>query len=236
MSEESSHPAPQAETPEKAPRKKAATPSPVKSDQPAKSAKPKEPHSKDTGSDAAETATRPIKRVVRVVKKSATKKSASKRVAKNKQAVDAETEGGQPQKKTEKAAAEQKKSKPTSKETQEPAPNEDSAKQSQQPKQGRQPQPPRGRGGRNRGRQPGQQDQREEPKVKVDAQKVAKRAWKIFVGEVNEEGLALIADKDARELARRSLRVAEIYSREEAIQLQNGKKAKKKVKKEDQKA
>ena len=39
---------------------------------------------------------------------------------------------------------------------------------------------------------------------------------KFFLGEVGEEGLALIADKDAREMARRSLRVAEIYSREEA--------------------
>ena len=46
---------------------------------------------------------------------------------------------------------------------------------------------------------------------------MAKRAWKIFLGEVGEEGLALIADKDAREMARRSLRVAEIYSREEAV-------------------
>lgn len=55
--------------------------------------------------------------------------------------------------------------------------------------------------------------------MKLDAKKVAKRAWKIFLGEVNEEGLALIADKDARELARRSLRVAEIYSLEEAISI-----------------
>ena len=71
----------------------------------------------------------------------------------------------------------------------------------------------RGRG-RGRGRQ--EQAPQEDPKVKLDAKKVAKRAWKIFLGEVGEEGLALIADKDARELARRSLRVAEIYSREEA--------------------
>ena len=56
----------------------------------------------------------------------------------------------------------------------------------------------------------------DEAKVKLDDKKVAQRAWKIFLGEVGEEGLALIADKDARELARRSLRVAEIYSQEEA--------------------
>ena len=68
--------------------------------------------------------------------------------------------------------------------------------------------------GRGRGRQG--KSQADEPKVKLDDKKVAKRAWKIFLGEVGEEGLALIADKDAREMARRSLRVAEIYSREEA--------------------
>ena len=68
--------------------------------------------------------------------------------------------------------------------------------------------------GRGRGRQG--KAQGDEPKVELDDKKVAKRAWKIFLGEVGEEGLALIADKDAREMARRSLRVAEIYSREEA--------------------
>ncbi|MGB0993173.1 MAG: hypothetical protein ACPG32_11985, partial [Akkermansiaceae bacterium] len=57
----------------------------------------------------------------------------------------------------------------------------------------------------------------DEPKVKLDKKLIAKRAWKIFHSEVSEEGLALINDKDARELARRSLRVAEIYSREEAL-------------------
>jgi len=66
--------------------------------------------------------------------------------------------------------------------------------------------------------------------VKLDTKKVAERAWKIFLGEVNEEGLALIADKDARELARRSLRVAEIYTREEANQLKQEKKSEKKSK------
>ena len=72
------------------------------------------------------------------------------------------------------------------------------------------------RRGRGRGRSRQEQAPQEDTKVKLDTKKVAKRAWKIFLGEVGEEGLALIADKDARELARRSLRVAEIYSREEA--------------------
>ena len=66
--------------------------------------------------------------------------------------------------------------------------------------------------------------------MKLDSKLVAKRAWKIFLGEVNEEGLVLIADKDARELAKRSLRVAEIYSREEAAQSQKLKQAEKKNK------
>ena len=66
--------------------------------------------------------------------------------------------------------------------------------------------------------------------MKLDSKLVAKRAWKIFLGEVNEEGLVLIADKDARELAKRSLRVAEIYSREEAAQNQKLKQAEKKNK------
>ncbi len=81
----------------------------------------------------------------------------------------------------------------------------------------------RGRG-RNRGRQ--EQPKSGEPKVKLDNKKVAKRAWKIFLGEVNEEGLALIGDKDARELARRSIRVAEIYAREEALEVLKRKKKK----------
>jgi hypothetical protein len=77
------------------------------------------------------------------------------------------------------------------------------------------------RRGRGRGRQ--SQPKEDEPKVDLDGKTVAKRAWKIFLGEVNEEGLALIADKDARELARRSIRIAEIYSREEAIEAKKNK-------------
>ena len=67
---------------------------------------------------------------------------------------------------------------------------------------------------RSRGRQG--KSQADGPKVKLDGKTVTKRAWKIFLGEVGEEGLALIGDKDARELARRSLKIAEIYSQEEA--------------------
>ena len=80
-----------------------------------------------------------------------------------------------------------------------------------------------GRNRRSRGGRGNRQDSPEEPKVKVDKKIVTKRAWKIFLGEVNEEGLALIGDKEARELAKRSLRVAEIYSLEEAAQVAKGK-------------
>ena len=84
------------------------------------------------------------------------------------------------------------------------------------------------RRGRGRGRSRQDQPQQDDPKVKLDSKTVTKRAWKIFLGEVNEEGLALIADKDARELARRSLRVAEIYCHEEALvaEKDKGKKSK----------
>ena len=93
---------------------------------------------------------------------------------------------------------------------------EDSAEEGK-PSTNSKPSQPTGRE-RERGRGRGRQGkaQGDEPKVELDDKKVAKRAWKIFLGEVGEEGLALIADKDAREMARRSLRVAEIYSREEA--------------------
>ena len=83
-------------------------------------------------------------------------------------------------------------------------------------------QPDEGKPGRRgRGRQG--KSAASESRLKLDEKKVAKRAWKIFLGEVGEEGLALIADKDARELARRSLKIAEIYSREEAALLEQNK-------------
>ncbi len=50
---------------------------------------------------------------------------------------------------------------------------------------------------------------------KLDPGKVAKNAWKIFLAEVSEEGVALIGDNDARELARRCFRLSEIFLEEE---------------------
>lgn len=50
-----------------------------------------------------------------------------------------------------------------------------------------------------------------QPPAKADPQQLAKFAWRIFLAEVSEEGVALIGDSDARELARRCFRLAEIF-------------------------
>ena len=44
---------------------------------------------------------------------------------------------------------------------------------------------------------------------------IAQKAWKIFLAEVGEEGLALIGDKEAKELTKRSFRLGEIFQEEE---------------------
>lgn len=64
---------------------------------------------------------------------------------------------------------------------------------------------------RNQNRNPRKQKTR----LKVDPEKLANKAWKIFLAEVSEEGVALIADNDARELSRRCFRLAEIFLEEE---------------------
>lgn len=63
---------------------------------------------------------------------------------------------------------------------------------------------------------PGREGGQAAPRPKLDPEKVAKHAWKIYLSEVCEEGLALIGDSDARELSRRSFRMAEIFLEEEA--------------------
>lgn len=45
----------------------------------------------------------------------------------------------------------------------------------------------------------------------VNIKKLHRRAWQIFLGEVTEEGLALMDDATARETARRAYRVAEFF-------------------------
>lgn len=65
------------------------------------------------------------------------------------------------------------------------------------------------------GSSPNAQRPQHQPRRKVDPDKVAKNAWKIFLAEVSEEGVALIGDNDARELARRCFRLSEIFLEEE---------------------
>ena len=54
------------------------------------------------------------------------------------------------------------------------------------------------------------------PKLKLDSEAVAKLAWKIYLAEVSEEGVALIGDSDAKELSHRCFRLAEIFMEEQA--------------------
>lgn len=56
--------------------------------------------------------------------------------------------------------------------------------------------------------QPGSSGQK---KSSMDPAELATKAWKIYLAEVSEEGVSLIRDNDARELARRCFRLAEIF-------------------------
>jgi len=56
-------------------------------------------------------------------------------------------------------------------------------------------------------------------RAKVDPETLCRKAWKIYLAEVSEEGVALIGDQDARELARRCFRLAEIFIEEQARRL-----------------
>lgn len=54
------------------------------------------------------------------------------------------------------------------------------------------------------------------PRLKVDPEALSKLAWKIYLSEVSEEGVALVSDNDAKELSRRCFRLAEIFMEEQA--------------------
>lgn len=54
------------------------------------------------------------------------------------------------------------------------------------------------------------------PRKQADPKEIAKKAWKIFLAEVSEEGVALISDNDARELSRRCFRLAELFIEEQS--------------------
>ena len=53
------------------------------------------------------------------------------------------------------------------------------------------------------------------PRSKVDPELLTKMAWKIYLAEVSEEGVALIGDNDAKDLSRRCFRLAEIFVEEQ---------------------
>lgn len=55
-----------------------------------------------------------------------------------------------------------------------------------------------------------------QPRVKIDPELLAKFAWKIYLAEVSEEGVALISDNDAKDLSRRCFRLAEIFIEEQS--------------------
>lgn len=71
---------------------------------------------------------------------------------------------------------------------------------------------------RNRNRRGGDNQPQNQPfsQPKVDPQELVRRAWKIFLGEVTEEGLALMDDRTAAEASRRAFRVAELFLQEAA--------------------
>ena len=60
-----------------------------------------------------------------------------------------------------------------------------------------------------------QQPPQHQPRPKVDAEHLTKMAWKIYLAEVSEEGVALIGDNDAKDLSRRCFRLAEIFIEEQ---------------------
>ncbi|MCX8497335.1 MAG: hypothetical protein ORN51_14230 [Akkermansiaceae bacterium] len=51
---------------------------------------------------------------------------------------------------------------------------------------------------------------------KIDPELLTKMAWKIYLAEIGEEGVALIGDNDAKELSRRCYRLAEIFIEEQS--------------------
>lgn len=70
---------------------------------------------------------------------------------------------------------------------------------------------------RNRNREDNNRDQQQNAlPARVDPDELNRRAWKIFLGEVTEEGLALMDDRTAAEASRRAFKVAEIFLLEAA--------------------
>ncbi len=62
----------------------------------------------------------------------------------------------------------------------------------------------------------GPQPQHQPQRPKIDPELLTKMAWKIYLAEVSEEGVALIGDNDAKDLSRRCFRLAEIFIEEQS--------------------
>lgn len=74
---------------------------------------------------------------------------------------------------------------------------------------------------RRRNRNRNREDNNREPQQnqlspRVDPEELTRRAWKIFLGEVTEDGLAFMDDRTAAEASRRAFKVAEIFLLEAA--------------------
>ncbi len=71
-----------------------------------------------------------------------------------------------------------------------------------------------------RDQQKKEQERRERERVmelrSLDVDSICSKAWEIYSAEVKEEGVELIPDNDARELCKRSFRLAEIFLLEDA--------------------
>lgn len=182
----------------------------------------------ETSEEGAKKPRKPIKQGVRVAKKAPGKTSKKDEVEKASDQGAATQGEGKELEKNARASAKNQKSRSSKSEKQAGSGEQASGNEADDSNNEDGGKNQASRRSRGRGRGARQQEPKEAQVVKVDTKTVAQRAWKIFLSEVSEEGIALISDKDAHELARRSLRVAEIYSREEAIQSKKNKEKSKK--------
>jgi len=94
-----------------------------------------------------------------------------------------------------------------------PAPESASTDESANPEAGSAPHPPATP--KPHPQQQQQHPQQQSPRPKIDPELLTKMAWKIYLAEVSEEGVALIGDNDAKDLSRRCFRLAEIFVEEQ---------------------
>jgi hypothetical protein len=71
-----------------------------------------------------------------------------------------------------------------------------------------------------RDQQKKEQERRERERImelrNLDVDSICSKAWEIYSAEVKEEGVELFPDNDARELCKRSFRLAELFLLEES--------------------